>query len=97
MGMNFTYMDGNGKEVKGQSSLKFKPLKSLFNALVKQEFVLDDDDFLTEIYGFVGDTINQIGFITYKGKQEKFGEGKGMYFSIHFPCHTFTAAKGGYA
>lgn len=58
-GVKFTYKCGpHNKDVEGESSMKFKPLTSMFTSLTKDDFVIHDDDYLMEIFGYAGVEIN---------------------------------------
>ncbi|CAD8053778.1 unnamed protein product [Paramecium primaurelia] len=91
IGINVTYKVGNGQFVSGQSSLKFKSTP----AYVKT-FIVPEGDFLYEINGCFENVINSIGFVTYKGYKETFGNPIGVSFRHFSPQNTFTAAKGSF-
>jgi hypothetical protein len=51
--VKFYYKCGpKNKEVKGESSLKFKPLRTMFTSLKKEKLIIPDDDYIMEIFGY---------------------------------------------
>jgi annexin A7/11 len=94
--VKFIYEAADGKDVKGESSLRFKPLRTMFTSLTKDTFEVADGDYIAEVFGFADTVINQIGFTTYKGQRKAYGPEKGIFFRYHYPHHTFVAARGSY-
>ncbi|CAD8049614.1 unnamed protein product [Paramecium sonneborni] len=91
IGINVTYKVGNGQQVSGQSSIKFKNTPAY-----TKTFIVPEGDFLQEINGCFENVINSIGFVTYKGYKEIFGNPIGVSFRHFSPQNTFTAAKGSF-
>jgi hypothetical protein len=72
--------------VKGKRSTKFKPLMRLFTSLTRDDMHIQDDDYIKEIFGHAGSTLNSLGFVTYKGHKKVFGSSKnGAFFRYMFP------------
>ncbi len=59
LGLKFYYYKyGTKKEkVKGESTLKFKPLQTMFTSLRKEKLKISDDDYIKEIFGFADNEI----------------------------------------
>ncbi|CAD8077896.1 unnamed protein product [Paramecium sonneborni] len=59
------------------------------------EFNIPSNDYLQVIFGYCDEIqINQLGFITYSGKQEIFGIEKGIKFEYMFMGYTFSGCSG---
>ncbi|CAD8122660.1 unnamed protein product [Paramecium sonneborni] len=58
------------------------------------EFVIPKDDYIQVIFGHYEMGINQLGFVTYLGKQVIFGVDKGYKFQFMFMGFTFTDCCG---
>ena len=59
LGMKFIYKCGpDNHEVRGESTTRIKPLKLAFAPIKKEKFIIGDDDFLMEIFGFNDTQIN---------------------------------------
>ncbi|CAD8068136.1 unnamed protein product [Paramecium primaurelia] len=58
------------------------------------EFDIASNDYIQVIFGHYDQKINQLGIITYSGKQEIFGIDQGKSFNYMFMGHTFTGCNG---
>ncbi|CAD8137198.1 unnamed protein product [Paramecium pentaurelia] len=59
------------------------------------EFKIPSNDYIQVIFGYCDDDqLNQLGIITYSGKQEIFGIDKGTKFNYMFMGYTFSGCSG---
>jgi hypothetical protein len=45
-------------KIKGESSMKFKPIKRLLTSLTKETFTVANDDYISEVFGHAEAVIN---------------------------------------
>jgi hypothetical protein len=81
-------MLANGQHVKGQRHLPHNRPSNLQKTKLK----LDQDEYITTIFGRNGDIMDNLGFKTSKGKQIHGGGHGGQGFELHAPSGTHFAA-----
>ncbi|CAD8196853.1 unnamed protein product [Paramecium pentaurelia] len=88
-GMAIIYLNkGNGRKIIFTDTYQNQKYTSLY------EFDIPSNDYIQVIFGHYDEQINQLGIITYQGKQDIFGIDQGQQFNCMFMGYTFTGCNG---